>query len=152
MDDAATACHTCTAHRSSTRLGYPIAGPGGQGSHEVGDAVEARAERLRGSYRSQQRQLAINVSCTVTPVIGQTHANRPGAMSWLSAAAFLSRSREERVSVHGEGARVGFAGGVAEGVVGRPDLHLVEAGLLKHVLPARTGQPACDSTGPEVDV
>ena len=73
-------------------------------------------------------------------------------MSWLSAAAFLSRSREERVSVHGEGARVGFAGRVAEGVVGRSDLHLVEAGLLKHVLPARTGQPACDSTGPEVDV
>ena len=34
----------------------------------------------------------------------------------------------------------------------RFDLHLVEAGLFEHRLPARTGQPACDSTGPEVDV
>jgi hypothetical protein len=67
--------------------------------------------------------------------------------AWL-----LSRSSEERVAEYGEGAGVGLAAGVAEGVVRRPDLHLVEAGLFEHRLPARPGQPACDSTGPEVDV
>lgn len=58
----------------------------------------------------------------------------------------------EGVAVHLE--RPGFvlSSGTAEGVDRRSDLDGFEAGVLEHFLPARTGQPASDSTGPQVDV
>jgi hypothetical protein len=62
------------------------------------------------------------------------------------------RAGEERVAVHVVGACVRLALRSAEGVDGRADLDRLEPGFLEHPLPARPGQPACDSAGPEVDV
>src|SRR5436190_21508277 len=59
---------------------------------------------------------------------------------------------QERVAVYVEGAGLLFTGCVGEGVDGRSDGHIGKSGLFEHLLPARTGQPACDSAGPEVDV
>src|SRR5690349_6916538 len=49
-------------------------------------------------------------------------------------------------------AGVALAGCAAEGVDRRSDFDVREAEVLEHRLPARTGQPARDSAGPEVDV
>jgi hypothetical protein len=54
--------------------------------------------------------------------------------------------------VHVEGACLVFAGGAAEGVDRWPDGDAGEAGVLEDFLPARTGQPAGESSGPQVDV
>src|SRR2546422_4850468 len=59
---------------------------------------------------------------------------------------------KERVPVHLERARLFFSGGAPEGVDGVADLDVDESGVLKHLAPARTGQPARDSAGPQVDV
>jgi hypothetical protein len=73
------------------------------------------------------------------------HLAAPGGRSGRLAG-------HEGVAVHLE--RPGFvlSSGTAEGVDRRSDLDGFEAGVLEHFLPARTGQPASDSTGPQVDV
>ncbi len=59
---------------------------------------------------------------------------------------------EEGVAVHLERAGVRFAGGVGERVDRRPDGDVFEPGVFEHPLPARTGQPSGDSTGPQIDI
>src|SRR5689334_22699709 len=59
---------------------------------------------------------------------------------------------EERVAVYVEGTGLLFTGCVGEGVDWRPDSHVDKSDLFEHLLPARTGQPACDSAGPKIDV
>jgi hypothetical protein len=59
---------------------------------------------------------------------------------------------QERVTVHLEGAGLGLAVGAAERVGCLTDHHVSEAAVLQHLLPARPGQPASYSTGPQVDV
>jgi hypothetical protein len=61
-------------------------------------------------------------------------------------------AREEGVAEHLKAACLAFAGGTAEGVDRVADADAGEAGVLQHLLPARTGQPARYSTGPQVDV
>ena len=61
-------------------------------------------------------------------------------------------SREKRVAVDVEGTRLRFAGRTRESVDWCPDLHCFEARVFEHLVPARTGQPAGNSAGPEVDV
>ncbi len=68
------------------------------------------------------------------------------------AVTVLFTSGEEREAEHLEGPGVGFAGGAGERIDRLADHDIREAGLLEHRLPARTGQPAGDSTGPQVDV
>lgn len=45
-----------------------------------------------------------------------------------------------------------LAGGAAEGVDAGADGDVGEAGVFEHLLPARTGQPARYSSGPQIDV
>ena len=59
---------------------------------------------------------------------------------------------EERVAVYVEGTSLLFTGRVSEGIDGWPDGHIDKSNLFEHLLPARTGQPSCDSAGPEIDV
>jgi hypothetical protein len=59
---------------------------------------------------------------------------------------------EEGVAVDLEGAGVGLAGGAGEGVDGWADVDVGESGVGEHLVPALTGQPTGDSTGPQVDV
>jgi hypothetical protein len=59
---------------------------------------------------------------------------------------------EERVAVDVEGACFVLAGRAEERVDRWADFDFGEACLFEHLLPARTGQPAGDSPGPEVDV
>jgi hypothetical protein len=61
-------------------------------------------------------------------------------------------SSEECVSVDVEGACLLLPGGTGERVDWFADLNVDEAGVFEHLLPARTGQPAGDSAGPEIDV
>src|SRR6201987_5989872 len=58
----------------------------------------------------------------------------------------------ERVAVHVERAGVVLAFGAAKGVDRLAGHHVSEPAVLEHLLPARTGQPASYSTGPQVDV
>src|SRR5690606_21971939 len=59
---------------------------------------------------------------------------------------------EEGVAVDLEGPGIRLARGARERVDRFADHHVDEAALLEHPTPARPGQPAGDSTGPEVDV
>lgn len=59
---------------------------------------------------------------------------------------------EECVAVDLERPCIRFAVSATEGVDGWTDDDLVEAAVLEHLLPARTGQPSGDSTGPQIDV
>ncbi len=61
-------------------------------------------------------------------------------------------SGEEGVPVDLERAGIGLAGSTAEGVDGRADLDVDEADFGEHLMPALTGQPTGNSTGPQVDV
>jgi hypothetical protein len=45
-----------------------------------------------------------------------------------------------------------FAGRAAEGAGPRPVGDVGKAGVFEHLLPARTGQPAGDSSSPQIDV
>jgi hypothetical protein len=54
--------------------------------------------------------------------------------------------------VHVEGAGLFLAGRAAEDVDSGAGGDVGEAGVLEHFLPARTGQPAGDSSSPQVDV
>ena len=56
------------------------------------------------------------------------------------------------MAVHVEGAGIVLARRPSEGVDGRPDRHVDEAGVLEQCLPTPTGQRAGNSTGPQVDV
>jgi hypothetical protein len=79
----------------------------------------------------------------------RTHVRRavaPLVWSWSWPAG------EERHAEHLEGAGVRFAVSAGEGVDGFADRDVGEADLCEDRLPARTGQPAGDSTGPQVDV
>jgi hypothetical protein len=58
----------------------------------------------------------------------------------------------ERVAVYLERAGLVRALGAAEGVDRLAGYDVGEAAVLQHLLPARTGQPAGYSTGPQVDV
>ena len=60
--------------------------------------------------------------------------------------------REERVPVDVVGTRLFFAGRAREGVDWWADLYSDEPHVFEHLLPARTGQPAGNSAGPEIDV
>src|SRR5215471_11402027 len=70
---------------------------------------------------------------------------RPGKPAWRPAG-------HERVAVHVERAGLVLAFGAAECVDGLADHHVRESAVVQHFLPARTGQPAGYSTGPQVDV
>ena len=59
---------------------------------------------------------------------------------------------EECVAVDLERPCIRFAVGATEGVDGRTDGDMFEAAVLQHLLPARTGQPSGNSTGPQIDV
>src|SRR5215475_11352332 len=72
----------------------------------------------------------------------------PIAAGW----AFGRPAGHERVAVHVERTGVVLAFGAAERVDGLADHHVRESAVLQHLLPARTGQPAGYSTGPQVDV
>src|SRR6476646_6549669 len=61
-------------------------------------------------------------------------------------------TRAERVAEHFVSPSFCFAGGTTEGVDRGPDLHVDDPGLFEHLLPARTGQPTCDSAGPQINV
>lgn len=60
--------------------------------------------------------------------------------------------RRERKAIHVELTGVGFPGCAAERVDTLPDLEVNETHLRDHLLPALTGQPACDSGSPKIDV
>src|SRR5436190_17230330 len=72
----------------------------------------------------------------------------------LSSPPALGRRAggHECTAVHVEGTGVGLALGAAERVGRLADHHVSEPAVLEHLLPARTGQPAGYSTGPQVDV
>src|SRR5688572_21189636 len=72
-----------------------------------------------------------------TPVISVISSCRE---SWSAS--------EEGVAVHLECPGLRYSGGTAEGVDGVADLHVDEAGVFEHLLPARTGQPSSNSAGP----
>src|SRR5207302_2603607 len=72
---------------------------------------------------------------------------RPASASSRSCA-----HSEKRVAVHVEGTCVVSARRAAEGIALWSDFDVDEAGVLEHLLPSRTGEPAGDSAGPEVDV
>jgi hypothetical protein len=59
---------------------------------------------------------------------------------------------EEGVAVHVEGTGVRFAVGATEGVDGWTDGDPFEPAVFEHLLPARTGQPTSNSTGPQINV
>ena len=59
---------------------------------------------------------------------------------------------EKRVAVHVERSRLRFTGRAPECVDRGANDDPREPGLLEHLLPARTGQPAGNSTGPKIDV
>lgn len=59
---------------------------------------------------------------------------------------------EEGVAVHIEGAGLCLTDRTAECVYRRSDLNVNETTVFKHLLPARTGQPSSNSTGPQIDV
>jgi hypothetical protein len=66
--------------------------------------------------------------------------------------AFRRAACQECVAVHVECTRFALALGAAEGVGRFAGYDVGEAAVLEHFLPARTGQPAGYSTGPQVDV
>ena len=55
---------------------------------------------------------------------------------------------EEGIAVHVEGTCLCLASGAAERVDGRTEADMLEPRVFEHLLPARTGQPAGNSTGP----
>ncbi len=59
---------------------------------------------------------------------------------------------EECVAVHLVSACLVLTGCTGECVYWWSDLDLGETGFFEHLLPARTGQPAGNSAGPEIDV
>jgi hypothetical protein len=59
---------------------------------------------------------------------------------------------EEGVAEHLKASCVVLAGRAAEGIDRVTDMNAGEAGVFQHLPPARTGQPASYSTGPQVDV
>src|SRR4026208_2095153 len=59
---------------------------------------------------------------------------------------------EEGVAVDLERAGAGFSHRTAERVDGWTDADVLEPGVFEHLLPARTGQPSGNSTGPQIDV
>src|ERR1700756_187108 len=69
-----------------------------------------------------------------------------------SDRTFTGAACQECVAVHLERAGLILAFSAAEGVCRLADHHVDETAVLKHLLPARTGQPARYSTGPQVDV
>lgn len=60
--------------------------------------------------------------------------------------------REECVPVDVVGPRLFFAGRARERADWWADLYSNEPHVVEHLLPAPTGQPAGNSTGPEIDV
>ena len=71
----------------------------------------------------------------------------------MNGSAGRSRAvGEECVAKHVECTRLFFACCSTEGVVRLTDLDAGKAAVFEHLLPARTGQPAGNSAGPEVDV
>ena len=59
---------------------------------------------------------------------------------------------KEGVPVYLERSRLRFTGCATEGVDWWPNRDLHEPGVFQHLLPARTGQPASNSTRPQIDV
>ena len=59
---------------------------------------------------------------------------------------------EEGVAVDLERACFGFTGRAPECVDGWSDGDVVEPAVFEHLLPASTGQPSGNSTGPQIDV
>lgn len=59
---------------------------------------------------------------------------------------------KERIAGHVKRACLVLARSPAEDVGGRPDDDIGEAGVFERFPPARTGQPARDSSCPQVDV
>ena len=59
---------------------------------------------------------------------------------------------EERVAVHLEVTSLALSERATEGVDRWSDLDVNETGVFEHRLPTRTGQPAGNSAGPEIDV
>lgn len=59
---------------------------------------------------------------------------------------------EECVAVHIERAGLFFTNCTAKCVNRRSDLDVDETAVFEHLLPARTGQPTSNSTGPQINV
>lgn len=59
---------------------------------------------------------------------------------------------EKSVAVDIEGAGLFLTDRTAECVYRRSNLNVDKAAVLEHLLPARTGQPTSNSTGPQIDV
>ncbi len=59
---------------------------------------------------------------------------------------------EEGIAVDLEGTGIRFPVGTTERVDGCPDGDPLEPGFFEHLLPARTGQPTGNSTGPQINV
>ena len=70
----------------------------------------------------------------------------------LSGSGDGRRSQPDTLSRRPRWPCIRFAVSATEGVDGWTDGDLVEAAVLEHLLPARTGQPSGDSTGPQIDV
>ena len=70
----------------------------------------------------------------------------------LLVRGFRRAACHERVAVHSERARFVLASGASERVGRLVGNYVAETAVLQHLLPARTGQPAGYSTGPQVDV
>src|SRR6188474_3158025 len=81
--------------------------------------------------------------CPIT-TLSSTAITRPPSSRWLAC--------RERVAVHLVRACLRLTARAAERVDRWTDLDVDEADVFEHLLPARTGQPARDSAGPEVDV
>src|ERR1700716_3173086 len=81
----------------------------------------------------------------------KSRLSRPGI--WVPPCCVGSGSAsKERVAVHLERSPLFFSGGAAKGVDRVADLDVDKSCVLEHLVPARTGQPARDSAGPQVDV
>ena len=87
-----------------------------------------------------------------------TAARMPGEDGTVNSPATVARRAlgwaacHERVAVHVERAGVVLAFGAAEGVDRLAGHHVSETTVPEDLLPARTGQPASYSTGPQVDI
>src|ERR1700750_1539759 len=92
------------------------------------------------------------------PCLLRLAARMPGEDGTVNSPATVARRAvggaacHERAAGHVERAGGARAFGAAEGGARLAGHHVRETTVLKHLLPARTGQPASYSTGPQVDV
>ena len=83
----------------------------------------------------------------ISQVCGKSLARTPRSprITWCARHRTRSRTRRRRAPCLHRSRRTKVS-------IGGPITHVGESCLLEHLLPARTGQPAGDSAGPQVDV